>query len=206
MHLCRPVYFLGTDPGIWVYVMEPYTKSNIQQLGAVQRGAARFVTGDYRTTTSPSQMIAHLGWEPLYQQRANFKLKMVYCQSSHLLLICSPELPLLVLGLLLFEGDYILLYGGTPTFWQRGLSFWQRGLWDSCFQNPQHSSATVPTSISIEHSRPHSALHDSLLQDRCLPKFIFPISNQAVHFSHQQSLWLWNQLLETIQYCSCPNP
>ena len=57
---------------------DPYTKSNIQQLEAVQRRAARFVTGDYRTTSSPSQMIADLGWEPLYQGMANFKLVMVY--------------------------------------------------------------------------------------------------------------------------------
>ena len=41
--------------------------------------------------------------------------------------------PTLVLGLLFFEGGYILLYCGTPTFWQRGL-------WDSCFQNPSESS------------------------------------------------------------------
>ena len=32
---------------------DPYTKSNIQQLEAVQRRAARFVTGDNRTTTAP---------------------------------------------------------------------------------------------------------------------------------------------------------
>ena len=57
---------------------DPYTKSNIQQLEAVQRRAARFLTGDYRTTSSPSQMIADLEWEPLYQRRANFKLVMVY--------------------------------------------------------------------------------------------------------------------------------
>ena len=37
---------------------EAYTKSNIQQLEAVQRRSARFVTGDYRTTSSPSQVIA----------------------------------------------------------------------------------------------------------------------------------------------------
>ena len=41
-----------------------------------------------------------------------------------------------MLGLLIFEGGYILLYCGTP-------SFWQRGLWDSCFQNPSESSETL---------------------------------------------------------------
>ena len=48
-------------------------------------------------------------------------------------MICSPELPFLVLGLLFYERGYILLYGGT-------FIFWQRGLWDSSFQNPSESS------------------------------------------------------------------
>ena len=61
---------------------DPYTKSNIQQLEAFQRRAARFVTGDYRTTSCPSQMIADLGWVPLYQRTANFKLVM--CTVSHM--------------------------------------------------------------------------------------------------------------------------
>ena len=45
-----------------------------------------------------------------------------------------------MLGLLIFEGGYILLYCGTPTFWQRGL-------WDSCFQNPSESSERHPRSL-----------------------------------------------------------
>ena len=69
---------------------DPYTKSNIQQLDAVQRRAARFMTGNYRTTSSPSQMIADLGWEPLYQQRANFKLVMVYRITYRLIDIPAP--------------------------------------------------------------------------------------------------------------------
>ena len=69
---------------------DPYTKSNIQQLEAVQRRAARFVTGDYRTTSSPSQMIADLGWEPLYQGMANFKLVMVYGITYGLIDIPAP--------------------------------------------------------------------------------------------------------------------
>jgi hypothetical protein len=44
---------------------DPYTTKNIQQLEAVQRRAARFVTGDYKTTSSTSNMIKELGWEPL---------------------------------------------------------------------------------------------------------------------------------------------
>ena len=69
---------------------DPYTKSNIQQLEAVQRRASRFVTGDYRTNSSPSQMIADLGWKPLYQRRANFKLVMVYRITYGLIDIPAP--------------------------------------------------------------------------------------------------------------------
>ena len=69
---------------------DPYTKSYIQQLEAVQRSAARFVTGDYRTTSSPSQMIADLGWEPLYQRKTNFKLVMVYRITYGLIDIPAP--------------------------------------------------------------------------------------------------------------------
>ena len=69
---------------------DPYTKSNIQLLDAVQRRAARFVTGDYRTTSSPSQMIADLGWEPLNHQRANFKFVMVYRITYGLIDITGP--------------------------------------------------------------------------------------------------------------------
>ena len=106
---------------------DPYTKSNVQQLEAVQRRAARFVTGDYRTTSCPSQMIANLGWEPLYQRRANFKLIMVYRITYGLIDIPTP------------------LYLHPSALSTRG-----------------------------------DTLHDSLLQDRCLSEFIFPISNQAM--------------------------
>ena len=102
---------------------EPYTKSNIQQLEAVQRRAARFMTGDYRTTSSPSQVIVYLGWVPLYQRRANFKLVMVH-RISH-------------------------------------------GLID------------IPAPLYLHPSALSTALHDSQLQDRCLPDLHFPISNQA---------------------------
>ena len=57
---------------------DPYTQSNIQQLEAVQRRAARFVKGDYRTTSSTSQMIQDLGWQPLQQRRQQAKVTLMY--------------------------------------------------------------------------------------------------------------------------------
>jgi len=59
-------------------VWDPYTQTNVNQLEAVQRRAARFVTGNYRTTSSTSQMIADLEWQTLQERRVNAKLVMVY--------------------------------------------------------------------------------------------------------------------------------
>ena len=70
---------------------DPYTVTNIQQLEAVQRRAARFVCGDYKTTSSPSQMIAELGWEPLQTRRANAKLVMIYRITYGLIDIPAPD-------------------------------------------------------------------------------------------------------------------
>ena len=57
---------------------DPYTARNIQRLEAVQRRAARFVTGDYKTTSSTSQMITNLGWSSLQQRRTEARLVMMY--------------------------------------------------------------------------------------------------------------------------------
>ena len=53
---------------------DPHTDRNTEKLEAVQRRAARFVTGDYRTTSSVSDMISNLGWESLQHRRTEAKL------------------------------------------------------------------------------------------------------------------------------------
>ena len=63
---------------------DPHTTTCIQQLEAVQRRAARFVTGDYRTTNSTSQMIQDLGWPSLQQRRQDAKLVMYIPASRYL--------------------------------------------------------------------------------------------------------------------------
>ena len=52
---------------------------------------------------------------------------------------------------------------------------------------------TVSSLESFTEMEKYNIGHDSLLQDRCLPEFIFPISNLA---------------MEPVagDYCSCPNP
>ena len=57
---------------------DPHTQQNIDKLEAVQRRAARFVTWDYRTTSSVSDMVFNLGWETLQQRRTQAKLVMMY--------------------------------------------------------------------------------------------------------------------------------
>ena len=57
---------------------DPYTAKNIQPLEAVQRRASRFVTGDYKTTSSTSQVIANLGWSSFQQRRTEARLEMMY--------------------------------------------------------------------------------------------------------------------------------
>lgn len=57
---------------------DPHTQANIKQLETVQRRAARFITGDYRTTSSTSQMISKLGLETLQLRRQHAKLTMMF--------------------------------------------------------------------------------------------------------------------------------
>ena len=70
--LVRPV--LDYASAAW----DPHTQACIQELEAVQRRAARFITGNYRTTSSTSQMIADLGLPTLELRRQHSKLLMMY--------------------------------------------------------------------------------------------------------------------------------
>ena len=50
-------------------VFDPHTTDNIKKVEAVQRRAARFVTGDYRYTSSVTAMTKNLSWETLRHRR-----------------------------------------------------------------------------------------------------------------------------------------
>lgn len=58
-------------------VWDPHTKSDITKLDRVQRRAARFVTGDYRYTSSVSCMLERLGWDSLSDRRKIGRLSMI---------------------------------------------------------------------------------------------------------------------------------
>ena len=50
---------------------DPFTQSNITKLESAQRRAARYVLGDYQTTSSVTltAMLQQLGWESLQYHR-----------------------------------------------------------------------------------------------------------------------------------------
>ena len=58
-------------------IWDPVTQRNIRDLEMVQRRAARFVIGDYRTTSSVTQMLEQLQWQTL-QERKRAKVIMLY--------------------------------------------------------------------------------------------------------------------------------
>ena len=57
---------------------DPHTISEIQKLERIQRQAARYVTADYRRTSSVSSMIDKLKWPSLSTRRTVSRLSMVY--------------------------------------------------------------------------------------------------------------------------------
>jgi hypothetical protein len=83
--LVRPILeYAGT---VW----DPHTATNINQLEAVQRRAARFVKGDYKTTSSTTAMMTDLGWPTLQHRRSNAKLVMVYRITHNLIAIPAAQ-------------------------------------------------------------------------------------------------------------------
>ena len=59
-------------------VWDPLTKTHIHQLEKVQRRAAHFVEGDYKKTSSVSDIITKLQWSSLEERRRVAKASMIY--------------------------------------------------------------------------------------------------------------------------------
>nr|XP_054752844.1 uncharacterized protein LOC129258628 [Lytechinus pictus] len=60
-------------------VWDPFTQRNISKLEMVQRRYARFALGDFRRTSSVSDMLKQLQWATLQERRAQQRASMVYC-------------------------------------------------------------------------------------------------------------------------------
>ena len=51
---------------------------NIHKLDMIQRRAARYACNRYHNISSVTEMVGHLGWEPLATRRRNMRLCMMY--------------------------------------------------------------------------------------------------------------------------------
>ncbi|XP_072023338.1 uncharacterized protein [Amphiura filiformis] len=65
-------------------IWDPSTSCNVQKLEMVQRRFARFVYGDYRTTSSVTAMLNQLQWPTLQERRAQTKVVMMFRIVNHL--------------------------------------------------------------------------------------------------------------------------
>ena len=72
-------------------VWAPHTQCNIDKLEAVQRRAARFVIGDFRSTSSVTQMLTTLKWNSLNYRRNMLRLQMMYKIIHHIVDLTLPE-------------------------------------------------------------------------------------------------------------------
>ncbi len=83
--LVRPQLEYGT--AAW----NPHTQRNISMLESIQRQAARFVSRDYRKTSSPTAMIDGIGWQSLEQRRRMAQATMFYRIHHQLVNIQFPN-------------------------------------------------------------------------------------------------------------------
>ena len=59
-------------------VWDPHTQKNIYKLDIIQRRAARYTCNRRHNISSVTEMVGHLGWEPLATRRRNMRLCMMH--------------------------------------------------------------------------------------------------------------------------------
>ena len=91
----------------------PHTAIDIYKLESVQRRAARWVTRDYRYTSSVTAMLKDLNWRPLDQRRIDSRLVLMYKVTYDLVAI--PALDYLVHNTSQSRHSHPLAYRQIPT-------------------------------------------------------------------------------------------
>ena len=79
--LSVPDYFFNLSSPHLEYasaVWSPYTKENIGKIEKVQRRAARWISNDYSTYSSVTDMLSNLGWRSLENRRIDARFTMFY--------------------------------------------------------------------------------------------------------------------------------
>ena len=59
-------------------VWDPHTQKNIHKLDMIKRRAARYACNLWHNISSVTEMVSHLGWEPLTTRRRNMHVCMMY--------------------------------------------------------------------------------------------------------------------------------
>jgi hypothetical protein len=74
-------------------IWDPYTETNINRLERIQRQAARFITGDYRSREegSVSNMLEKLDLQELKERRTSQKLIFLYKVVEGLVPAIEPD-------------------------------------------------------------------------------------------------------------------
>jgi len=70
-------------------VWDPHLAKDMNKLENIQRRSARFVKGDYHTTTSVTQMLQELGWQDLQSRRRDLRLAVLYTKWLRVMLVSS---------------------------------------------------------------------------------------------------------------------
>ena len=65
-------------------ILDPHRESNNNKIEAMQRRAARFVTGDNRRTKSVESILEHLGYKDIHTRRQHGKMILMYRIINHL--------------------------------------------------------------------------------------------------------------------------
>ena len=71
-------------------VWDPHTDHLSKKIESIQRRAARFATNRYRRTSSVTEMINHLEWQPLSERRRIARLMMFYKIHNNIVAINMP--------------------------------------------------------------------------------------------------------------------
>ena len=91
----------------------PHTATDINKLESVQRGAARWVTRDYRYTSNVTAMLKDLNWRPLDQRRIDSRLVLM-CKVTYDL-VAIPVVDYLVHNTRQSRHYHPLAYRQIPT-------------------------------------------------------------------------------------------
>ena len=97
---------------------DPHTTQNINRLEMVQQRSARFVMGDYHTTSSVTTMLTNLDWNTLQERRARAKAVMMFRIVNNLVDIPTTYLISAATTISGHRHKFLVPYARTSTYQQ----------------------------------------------------------------------------------------